>query len=440
MQSSILKNVLFVLFLILLACPLWQYVIPVFHISKLKGAYVHAEKKPLNIENWFSAEYQHSIDEFLIINNPLGPFFIRVKNQLEYTFFDKLNISKGVLGKENYMYEKVFIDTYYGRDFIGEVRLREYVSKMKFIQDTLSKLNKKFIYIHCPGKGTFYPEYIPDSLKNGDKEQTNYLYLIRLMKEYGVNYIDFTPVFLKAKKESPHPLFTHTGIHWSTYSTVGVMDSIHNYIEDSMHLDLPEIIAESYEIDYAREPDNDLEYITNLFFRISNVEYAYPKIIIESPVNKDLPIVCMVADSYLGNLYHRVNFFDAFNKESTFWFYNCSVFSSGLKDPLHPYQLDQNEVIDKSQIIILGCTEPNLAYSSWSFIDDMYDTYKNGIKIKEGMRKRDFMSKVDNIKNNLNEIQIEKAIKKYKTAEISVDSAKIIFSLWEAQFANLNKE
>jgi hypothetical protein len=437
MQSILLKKILFGLFLILLSCPLWQYIIPAFNISPLNGAYVKKEMKPFTAVNWFSAGFQKAAEEFVVLNNPLGPFFVRVKNQLEYSLFDKLNISKGVLGKEKYLYESNFIDEYYGKRYIGEKKLRAYVEKMKFIQDTLHALKKEFIYIQCPGKASFYPEYIPDSLKRTITEETNYIQFAKLLDEYKINYIDFTPVFLKAKSNTPHPLFTQTGIHWSTYSTVGVMDSINNFIESTMDIDLPEVTAESYELDYARDPDADLEYITNLFFRISNVQYAYPKIKIESSENKDLPIVCMVAESYLGNLYQKINFFDSFNKKSQFWFYNCSVYSYSFKDRLHPYQVDQDKIIDDSEIIIVSCTEPNVSHKSWSFIDDIYDFYKYGLKIKNSKKKHDFLIEAQKVKANFNENQVKKAIQEAQKLEVSDDSAVTIYALWEYQFRNL---
>ncbi len=437
MQSVLIKKILFVLLLLLLSCPLWQYAIPVFHISPLSGAYVKKEMQPLTAVNWLTADFQKSTEEYVILNNPLGPFFVSVKNQLEYSLFDKLNISRGVLGKHNYMYEQVFIDTYYGRDFIGKEALLEYVGKMKFIQDTLRALNKEFIYIQCPGKASFYPEFIPDSLKGPITQKTNYNELIKLLDEFKINYIDFAPVFLKAKDNSPYPLFTQTGIHWSVYSNVGVMDSINNFIETTMNLDLPEVYAESYELDYARDPDGDLEYITNLFYKISDIQYAYPKLKIESPKNKDLPIVCMVSDSYMGNLYHKMNFFDSFNKKSQFWFYNGSVYSYLFKDRMHPYQIDQDKTIADSDIIIVSCTEPNVSYRSWDFIDETYDYYKYGLKIKDSKKKHDFLIAAQKLKATFNENQIKKAIKEARKLGISDDSAVTIYSFWEYQFRNL---
>ena len=65
-----------------------------------------------------------------------------------------------VIGKENYLYEKGYIDAFFGVDFIGHDSIAISAYKLKMIQDTLAKLNKTLLIILAPGKGDFFPEYI----------------------------------------------------------------------------------------------------------------------------------------------------------------------------------------------------------------------------------------------------------------------------------------
>ena len=327
------------------------------------------------------------------------------------------------------------IDSYYGRDFFGEDTLRLYVEKMKFIQDTLRKLNKEFIYIQCPGKASFFPEYIPDSLKGDVSDMNNYIVLVKLLKEYHVNFIDFKPYFLTNKNKSPYPLFTHTGIHWSKYSSYKVADSINNFIETSLKLDLPEFYYNDIEIDKARNEDDDLEHTMNLLFRVSNMKYGYPIIQKETSENKDLPMVLMVGDSYLGSLYSGVDFFEYFNPKSQYWFYNLYVYSLSRPERMHHYQFDQNEIIAQSNIVIVGCTEPNIIGTSWGFINETYGYYKFGYKMLDNPLRKNFMAKVDSCKSVLIASQIEQAIEDVKGHNISIDSAKTIYAINKVQDA-----
>jgi hypothetical protein len=434
-RKDILKKILFVIFLTGLSTCIWNNYDAFFEIEKLSGSYKKTELLPLDVQTWLTSDYQHSVEEYFILNNSLSPFFIRIKNQVEYTLFDKVNISGGILGKDNYLYENVYIDSYYGRDFLGEQKLRSYVEKIKFVQDTLRKLNKEFIYIQCPGKASFFPEYIPDSLKGVVSDLNNYSILVKLLKEYNVNFIDFRPYFLKNKDHSPYPLFTHTGIHWSKYACYKVTDSINNYIENLLKIDLPEFYYNDIETDYARNEDDDLEHTMNLLFRVSDMKYGYPIIEKESPEKKDLPMVFMMGDSYLGALYSAVDFFEYFNPKSQYWYYNLYVYSLSRPERMHHYQLDQNQIIAHSDIIILGCTEPNIMGTSWDFINDTYDYYKFGYKSLDNPKRKSFMANVDSCKSRLTSSQVEQAIEEVKDQHISIDSAKTVYAINKMQNA-----
>ena len=172
-SGKIVRYILFSFFLIALSCSFWSAEIRAFQFDRLDGSVEKKYISELNFLNWFSGEYQNSIDEYWALNNHLTPFFIKLNNQLNYSLFTKLSVDQCIIGDEMFLFHKIYVNTYYGRDFIGEEKLVEYVKKMKFLQDTLQKLNKEFIYIQAPGKASHFSEYIPDSLKKGSTTVTN---------------------------------------------------------------------------------------------------------------------------------------------------------------------------------------------------------------------------------------------------------------------------
>jgi hypothetical protein len=263
-----LKYILFINILVWLSCPIWHNFIFIFDFQDIEGLDKKSEPANFNFKNWISADYQLSVEKYLINHNPISPFFVRLKNQIDYSLFEEINISNGIVCKDFYLFQKDYIDAYVGTDFIGKESLRAYVEKMKFVQDTLQRLHKEFIYVQAPDKATFYPEFLPDSIQQKVTNQTNYNELNKLIVEYKINYIDFVPYFLKAKKTSEYPLFTQTGIHWSIYSTVLVMDSLNRYIERNMNIDIPNIYYDDIEVGYARLGDADLEGMSNYCLRL----------------------------------------------------------------------------------------------------------------------------------------------------------------------------
>jgi hypothetical protein len=429
-SGNSIKKVLLGILILGLSCAIWQNYVPVFKIKKLEGKFKKDTPVLLNWENWFSGDYQLYVEKHIVLNNALSPFLVRLHNQMDYSFFDKLHASDGILGKENYLDSKEYVSAYLGRDFVGIDTLRVYVEKMKFVQDTLQKLNKKFIYIQAPGKTSFYPEYLPDSLQMKEPEMSNYNQLRKLLAEYHIDHIDFKPYFLAMKDTSTYPLFTQTGIHWSRFSMALVMDSIYTYIESSMKIDLPKLYYDRVESGYAKYEDADMEKVLNLLFIMSNVQYAYPEYKSEPHENKDVPVVLMIGDSYLGNLYWG-HFYESFSKQSQFWFYNTSVYASEFPDKAHRYQLDQMQVVNNSDIILLGCNEPNIRGMSWSFIDDAYNYYKYGRRKSES--RAAYMKKVDQWKTRMTDTDYADIVELAKSQKISVDSAKTVFYMWKVQ-------
>jgi hypothetical protein len=425
-----LKYVLFINILVWLSCPIWHNFIFIFDFKNLDGIAKTEDPIACNLKNWFSAEYQLSVEKYLILSNPMSPFFVRVKNQIDFSLFGKLNMKRGVVGKDFYLYEQSYLDAYVGSDYIGDDKLRVYVEKMKFIQDTLQRLHKKFIYLQAPGKSTFYPEFLPDSIQQKATNKTNYNELSILMREYRINVIDLVPFFFKSKDTSKYPLFTHTGVHWSKYASILVMDSINHFIEKDMKIDIPNVHFDEIDVDYARFEDADVENIANLLFTISDMKYGYTNYEFESRENKTTPFVTMIGDSYLGSLYWG-NWFQSFDKKSQFWFYNAYTFSLVYKDRMHKYQIDQNEIINKSDIVILGCVDQNTRGTSWGFIDDMYDYYKYGKRVIDDKTRVEFLRMVDSCKMKLTDSEISKAEKYMETQNVSLDSAKTIYSIWK---------
>ena len=90
--------------------------------------------------------------------------FIRLHNQLKYWIYNEFSANGVVIGKDRYMYEESYIKTYYGLDFKGNDTLLVMAEKLKRLQNILHKQNKLLLVVLAPGKGYFYPEYIPNDL------------------------------------------------------------------------------------------------------------------------------------------------------------------------------------------------------------------------------------------------------------------------------------
>jgi lipopolysaccharide export LptBFGC system permease protein LptF len=373
-----IRGVLFFFILILFVIPLVQDKFKFIKLEPLKGAFSETEKKYFSFKNWFSGEYQVQEEKYLNESFGFRNIFVRLNNQLAFNLFNKAKANSVIIGKNNYLFEENYIKAYNGTDFIGIDSIKHRMQKLKFVYDTLSKLNKSIIMIFAAGKGTFYPEYFPDKYKT-KKGITNYEIHLKLAQEYGLNYIDFNKYFIDNKYKSKYPLYPQYGIHWSNYGSALAADSIIRFIEKTRKIDMPNLFWTKIDKDYAKDVDYDIGDGMNLLFRLKSQLMATPKIQFESDNGKTKPTVLVVSDSYYWGMYgFGIN--RAFSKDH-FWYYNKQIYPESYQSTTDASQLDLKEQIEKHEVFIIMATEANLPDLGWGFIENMYDFFK-GIRKK----------------------------------------------------------
>ena len=162
MGGTKIKTGLFVILIAFLFLPLIQLKFFLIQESKLEGAFVKKTKPVFDWSDWFNGKYQTAAEEYLNESFGFRNSLVRLNNEIAFSFFAKALAENIVVGKKNYLFQRPSIQAYYGQDFLGKERIEERMNRLKFISDTLSKLNKNLILIFGTGKGSFFPEYIPE--------------------------------------------------------------------------------------------------------------------------------------------------------------------------------------------------------------------------------------------------------------------------------------
>lgn len=369
------KSILFLILLGLMTLPAIQKKFKIFKEKELSGAIEEPIKPTFKFEYWWSGSYQDSVQYYLKESAGFKPSLIRIHNQMHFWLYDIALANGVIIGKENYLYEENYIKAHLGTDFIGDQAIKKKVNKIKELSDTLNKLDKTLIVWFAPGKGSFYPEYIPDQFNPTQKSTTNYEVYRDELIESGVHFLDFNLWFREMKESSPHPLMPKTGIHWSKYGEIIAADSLLNYLENICNCEYPNLIIDSIPTSYSMyDTDDDIERGMNLYFNISDLEMAYPKFHKELTGNEANKIVTTVADSYFWGVYNWGLSREYFNK-GQFWYYNEQVYQDGLEVPLNPKEIDIQKEIEKSDVIILLSTDANLYKFAFGFVDELYDSY-----------------------------------------------------------------
>jgi hypothetical protein len=393
--------------------------------GKLKGDFKQAEEPRFTIKNWFSGDYQKKAEDYLNSSFGFRNFYVRLNNQIAFNLFNVAKANGVIIGKNNYLFEENYLKAYNGTDFIGKDKIIHRFDRLKFLSDTLRKLNKSLILVFAAGKGSYYPEYFPDRY-HIRKGPTNYDYHIRFAKALELNYIDFNRYFIDLKYKSKYPLFARYGIHWSMYGMCIAGYSMIRYIEQLRNIKMPRFYWDTINIKKDCDIDYDIAEGMNLLFRFKRSDMAYPRAKVEKDTSKTRPSVLVIGDSYYFGLFNA-GISNAFSNKQ-FWFYNTNVYPESSTKLTKVDIALEKEGIEKADVIIILATEANLARFGWGFIEDACKLFR-GYKVPE---KSEYQKKIQKLRDQIQGnaewmIQIEQ---KAKDRSISVDSMITLDAIW----------
>lgn len=428
-----IKGGLFFMIMLVLIIPFIQGKLHLMELAPLKGSVTLPGETPFTFKSWFSGEFQEKQETYLNETFGFRNLFVRINNQLAFSVFNKAKANGVIVGKKNYLYEENYLKAYYGTDYIGIDSISRRMQKVRFISDTLAKLNKDIILIFAAGKGSFYPEYFPDNAKR-ERGTTNYEKHIELAQSLGLKFIDFNKYFVEQKSKSKYPLYPQYGIHWSYYGMSLAADSMIRFIEKTRNIDMPDLYWDAIELAPPKISDYDIADGMNIKFRLKTFDMAYPNLQIQASEGKTRPSVLMIADSYYWDMFN-FGISKAFSNDH-FWYYNKQVYPDSFKSPLETSQLDLRAQIAQHDVIIIMATEANLPGFGWGFIENVYNSfYKNNAT--SGFD-ADFQEKLAAARLYIKSDKkwMEEIMKKAAKRKISVDSMITLDATWQLEQNN----
>lgn len=435
MKGSKNKIALLTIASILIALPLILSFTRLNRVIPLKGDVQLTQKPELNAKSWFDGSFQGKFEKYVNDNIGFRPWFVRVRNQITYSLYGKLNAAYVIRGKEDYFYEINYIKAYNGSDFIGKDTIVERAEQIKLLQDSLQKLDKTLIICIAPGKGSFYPEYFPDEYKMPHTDLTNYHLYKTTFDSLGVNYIDFNGLFMAMKDTSRYTLYPKYGIHWSYYGMLLATDSLISFIENKRHIDLPDLKLTNFKLSkHLNNSDYDIADGLNLVFKLPIDPLCYPEISWEDPTNKDQPKVIVIADSFYWSMFGT----EVWNKSFSpggFWYYNKQIYPESFSQEFLVENVNHKEAIDENDVFVIMANEANLPFFPWGAVENLLRPFEPGYKNNIEQKKAEAYKEKLEIERN---ISIMKADEKWlndikQKAEkngISVDSMLYLDAIW----------
>jgi SGNH hydrolase-like domain, acetyltransferase AlgX len=373
------KARLFILLYVALALPLLQKSFGLTETKWLKGDVSNSADVDFSWNTWWDGTYQLKKNSYFNDQAGFRPDLVRINNQLDYWLFKKLHSGFVVIGKNHCLYQEDYINSYYGRDYVGYDSISNRLTKLKAIQDTLASLGKTIVLIHAPCKAFFYPEYFPDRMKGAKVAPTNYETCVRLADSLKINQVDFNARFISLKKTCPELLYPMQGIHWTVYGSLLAGDSLTRYMEGLRHVQMPHIVwSKSERTIKARDTDDDLFSILNLILPITKEQFTYPQYSFANDSTKYRPRAIYIGDSFISNWIHD-GFMANVNREWEYWFYfNLIVNAVSGDNPANCAKVQDSDwmaKIRKADCVVLMYTSHNMNQLGNGFIEKAYDYY-----------------------------------------------------------------
>ena len=399
------KHIIFILFVTILFLPLIQTIFPTIIERPLDGVDPTSALPAINADSWFNEEYQKdylpAFEQTIGFHNSL----VRLRNQINYSLFGFADVGDVVVGKGNYIFLKPYINAYTGADYVGKEYIQLQSQKIKTVQEELKKKNIDLFIVFAPGKGSFYPEYIPENYKtNMQPDSTNYACYKKMFTEYGINNLDLRAYFSSIKSTEKYPLYSNTGVHWTEYGSYLAALEIAKYISKIKKIQLPKIELQSLKVySFTRNTDYDAASLMNLFATIPQPKVAIPQLHFVSGQSTKKPRFLCISDSYFHGIIHShipANVFTDYHD----WHYYDRVYPESFVKEKKVDKKNLRKEIEKQDVICILVTDASLSAFPFGFIDDAYELYAKKDTAYYRLKEKEFcvyiLKTIENIKNN----------------------------------------
>jgi hypothetical protein len=305
----VLKRILACLFVMVLFLPMFQRAAKIFPRPVLHGVEDRAEKPRWSLRSWLEGTFQTKYTQMFAERLGFRTYLIKTYNELNFSLFHKMPAGRGtriVAGRDNMLYEKVYIQSYNADVQAEEETLRSIVQELRELQDALRKRGIAFVLVIAPNKVEIYPEYIPKGiLSPGRSERRSaYQHILPLLENAGIYMIDSHRLFKQRKHDDPYPFFARGGVHWNYYGAGLVVVEMMKSIQAQLGRPVPQLHIRGVRVDHAvHGTDNDLGNLLNLWggqrIRGPQVHPVFETVNAES---SEAPDMLLVGDSFVFTL------------------------------------------------------------------------------------------------------------------------------------------
>lgn len=352
------KSIITTLIVLLLVWPLlYKYVLPYPTDYKLEGYTEPAARPQLSARAFLHGDFQEQADKYLQDNVGFKGYLIALKNQVDYSLFNKLNYTIE-LGDDGQFFYWNHIDTRCGHLTLTEDSFARKANECAALQTMLDSMGIKTLYVLAPGKPYYYNDKLPARFKNNCTDDNDYHHILSLLQLHHLPVLDFNQWYKAMRPAAQYPLFPKLGTHWSYYGATLAVDSIAAYCTQVLKTPLAIHSVSSTELTtQPKGKDKDLYDLANLLLPVNSDTLAYPKFTF-TPTGQRKPKILLVGDSFNWTLVDTKMLPEMFSPDSRFWFYKKQLYTlDGKWITDNPNEVNLYELLKGTDMVIFLSTE-----------------------------------------------------------------------------------
>lgn len=305
------------------------------------------------------------------------PESVRAKNQLLFSLFRASGAQNIVIGREDQLYERNYVDAFCALGAADQVGIDIWAKHVKAIEDSIEARGASFVYLISPSKAARLSEYLPTSLVCPARERPDLdkLAIYRAaLDAWGVAYVDGARLMSEKKQDFGIDLFPRGGTHWNLLgAAVTAREAIRKMDVESKGAPTGQFEFDWSQAEEAKGADRDLMDLLNLMWP----QVRYPTAIVtgrEKRACARTPKIVSMGSSFLREI-NIVLAQAPCPPEIEYWFYMMAEhggyevlrFRSKAGDTSNGEQLSitgreaLREALSEADAVILEENETNIA-------------------------------------------------------------------------------
>jgi len=367
-----------VAFVAALFLPVFQRAAKVFPKVTLHGAERRIAKPHWSAQSWLNRDFQKRYADAFGQRMGFRGYLIKTWNQLNFSLFRMVSTGRGtqiVIGRDNMLYERVYIRSYNRHSDLPAERLDRTVKEVRDLQDALGRRGIAFVLVIAPSKVEIYPELIPPGILKPDrsKRQSTYERILPRLRKAGIRIVDGHRLFKERKRTAPCPLFPRGGIHWNYYGAGLVVEEVMKEIRAQLDRPIPQLRITGIRVDRTvHGTDYDLGNLLNLWFNRSPAgPQTHPVFTTDTQGAAQRPNLLLLGDSFVHTLAEILLSENLCRKQDTLFYYKRRfVIPRQNGEPIDRDALDWEKELFARDAVIIEINEYWLPRIGFGFIPD----------------------------------------------------------------------